>query len=173
MTPRPSTAAERPSVMPARMRGAQAVAGDAGQRRLLGVEAGGHPPQPAAFVAERQQFGRGVIAGIADAVARLPAADVRADRDDGAGGAVAGPEGELPVRQVGVLEPLMRAGVDGQFGAGTDGADLGLHQDLVGGRRRQLDLADLDAIRLDDDGLQCAHDAKRNSRNQKSAVVAV
>ena len=35
MMPRPSTAADRPSVMPARIDAAQAVAGDAGQGRLL------------------------------------------------------------------------------------------------------------------------------------------
>ena len=76
-----------------------------------------------------------------------------ADLDDRAGRAVAGAEGELPVGQGGILEPLVGAGVDGQFGAGADGADLGGDEDLVRGGRGQIDLADPDAERLEDDDL--------------------
>ena len=104
-----------------------------------------------------KQLGRGVVAGEADAVAGLPAGDPGADRDDDARGAVAGAEGELPVGQGGVLEPLVRAGVDGQLGAGADGADLGGDEDLVGGGRGQIDLADPDAERLEDDDLTRFH----------------
>src|SRR5262245_61171055 len=106
---------------------------------------------------EGQQFGGGMVAGVADAVAGLPAADRSADGDDGSRRAVSGREGEFPVGQVGVLEPLVRAGVDGQLGAGADGADLGCAKDLVVLRRRKSDLADLDLEGLTDDDLACAH----------------
>ena len=82
-------------------------------------------------VTQRQQLGGGVIAGIADAVAGLPAGHGRANGDDGAGRAVTGTEGKFPVGQVGVFEPLMRACVHSEFRAGTDGADLGGNEDLV------------------------------------------
>ena len=52
---------------------AEPVAGDARQGRLLRRQAVRHLPQPAALVADRQQLVRGVVAGIADAVAGLPA----------------------------------------------------------------------------------------------------
>src|SRR5438309_7675443 len=51
----------------------------------------------------------------------------------------------------------MRAGVDRQLRAGTDGAGLALHQDLIRGRRWQIDLAHFHLKRFDDDGLACFH----------------
>ena len=60
----------------------------------------------------------------------------------------------------------MRAGPDGQLGAGADGAGLGLHQDLIGGRRWQLHLADLDTIRFTDDSLQRTHGSEWAPRGQ-------
>ena len=139
-------------------RRAQAVARDARHRRFLHVELVRQTPQSAAFVAERQQLGGGVIAGIADAIARLPARHGRADGDDGARRAVAGAKRKLPVGQIGIFQPLMRAGPDGQLGAGADGADLGGDEDLIGGRRRQLDLADGRLMGFGDDNLACVHE---------------
>src|SRR5688572_16117740 len=98
-----------------------------------------------------------VVAGIADPVARLPAGDPGPDRDHPTGRAVPGPEGELPVGHLRVFEPLVRAGVDGQLGAGADGTRLAFDQDLVWSRIRQTGVPDLDLERLDDDGLACSH----------------
>src|SRR3989442_749218 len=81
-----------------------------------------------------------------------------ADREDCPGSAVPGAEGELPVGKVRILEPLVRAGVDGELGAGADSADFGGHKDLVGGRGRQVHFADVRLVRPEDDGLECAHD---------------
>ena len=55
----------------------------------------------------------------------------------------------------------MRAGVDGQLGAGADGADLGFDENLIRGGGRQLDLADRGAERFGDDGLTYVHDGLR------------
>ena len=99
-----------------------------------------------------------MIAGVAHAVARLPTLDVPAHGDHRAGRAVAGAEGELPVGQVRILEPLVRPGVDGQFGAGAHGADRGFHEDLIGGRGEKIDFANSHLERLLNDGLACAHD---------------
>ncbi len=141
--------------------GAEAVAGDAGPGGFLGVEAGRQRPQLAAFVADRQQLGGGVVAGVTDAVARLPTLHVGADGRHDAGGAVAGLEGEFPVRQVRVLEPLMRAGVDGQLRAGADDAGLGADEDLVGRGVGQFDFTDGDGVRGGEDGLACVHGSLR------------
>ena len=47
---------------------AQAVAGDAGQGGLVEAQRLRHLPHPAALVADGQQLGGGVVAGVADAV---------------------------------------------------------------------------------------------------------
>ena len=51
----------------------------------------------------------------------------------------------------------MRAGVDGELGAGADAADLGGDEDLILGRVGQIDLAHVDGERFGDDGLACFH----------------
>ncbi len=51
----------------------QAIARDARHGRLLHVQIIRQTPQSAALVTDRQQFGGGMIAGIADTVAGLPA----------------------------------------------------------------------------------------------------
>ena len=95
--------------------------------------------------------------GEAHAIARFAAGHLRADGKHRPGSAVAGAERELPVGQVGVLQPLMRAGVDRQLGPRTDGADLGFHQNLIGRRLRQFDLANFDLERLHNNGLAYFH----------------
>src|SRR4051812_35809455 len=102
-----------------------------------------------------------MITGKRHTVARLPTVDARSDLDDRAGGAVARPEGELPVGHVRVLEPLVAAGIDGQLGAGADRTRLGGDDELALARRGQLDLADLDLVRLDNGTLTNFHKTGR------------
>src|SRR5579872_5130962 len=47
---------------------------------------------------------------------------------------VTGTERELPLRQVGIFQPLVCAGVDRQLGASTDGRVFRRQKDLVRGR---------------------------------------
>ena len=97
---------------------------------------------------------RGVVAGKADAITRFkPAGEVLADGDDLAGGGVPTAERKLPVRHGRVFEPLVAAGVHGEFGPGADGGVFGRDEDLVRGRVAQLDLAHPDLVRLQNDGL--------------------
>ncbi len=52
----------------------------------------------------------------------------------------------------------MRAGPDSQLRAGADGANFRRHENLIGSRRRQLDLADGRLIGFDDDSLTRLHE---------------
>src|ERR1700752_182150 len=99
----------------------------------------------------------GVISGETDAIPGLPARPRRADRRDDAGRTVAAAERKLPVRQARVEQPLMRAGVDGEFRPGADGADMRFDQDLILRRPRQVDLAHVDCEWLDDHCLTRFH----------------
>ncbi len=76
---------------------------------------------------------RSVIAGITDAIAGFPTGNALTDRHDLPCGAIAGSERKLRIGQVGVLEPLVGAGVDGKLGAGADGADVRVDEHLVRG----------------------------------------
>src|SRR5262245_56433366 len=111
-----------------------------------------------------------------DAVPGLPSLHGRSDGEDRAGRAVAGPKRELPVRQVRVLQPLMRTGVDGQFRTRTNRADFGRDKELIGCRRGQLHFADLNLVRLGDDDLTRAHSGslwiscQRNDQYSKSTA---
>ena len=86
---------------------AEAVARDAGESRFFKRQVVRHFPESAAFVADGQEFVRGVVAGIADAVSRRVTFDGRADGHDPAGSAVPRPEGEFPVGHLRVFQPLM------------------------------------------------------------------
>ena len=77
--------------------------------------------------------------------------------DDGSSGAIAGTERELPVGQVRIEQPLMRAGVDRQLGAGTDRADLGRNEYLILGRIEEVHFANVGGECFRDDGLSCFH----------------
>src|SRR5262249_15257662 len=131
--------------------------GDAREGRLFRGEMIRHLPPPPAFVADGQELVRRMVAGVADAVARLQALDVGSDGHYPARGAVSGPEGKLPVRHLRVFQPLVAAGVNGQLGPGADRAGLALDEDLVRPRVRQVGVADLDLVRLNDGGLTCFH----------------
>ena len=103
-----------------------------------------HLPDAAALVADCEKFGGGVVAREAHAVAFLEAAgEILADLRDAAGRGVAGTKRELPVGQVRVLEPLVRAGVNGEFRARADGRVFRGEEDLVRGGIGKFDLADV------------------------------
>src|SRR5437588_27239 len=79
---------------------------------LFKVEVVRQFPEPAALVADGQQFRRGVVAWIADAVSWFPALTVGTHGGHRARGAVPRTEREFPVRQVRIAQPLMRPGPD-------------------------------------------------------------
>jgi hypothetical protein len=87
------------------------------------------------------------------------AGELLADLQHRAGRRVAGAERELPVRQVRVFQPLVRAGVDGEFRPGADGGVVRREQNLIRRGVGQLHFADFDFVRFDDDGLACENHA--------------
>ena len=165
MMPSPSTAPLRPSVRPGANGRAHAVAGDDRGGRLLEREVIRHLPDAAAFVSDREEFRGGVVAGEADSIAfREATREVLSDLQHAAGGGVAGAERELPVRQVRVFEPLVRAGVDRKFGPGAHSGILGSNEDLIRCRVGQFDLPDTGLERFGNDSLTRADHLKPQGR---------
>src|SRR5262249_4688104 len=95
------------------------------------------------------------------AVSRPPILYAGTHRDDGPRRGIAGSKWKLPVRQLGVLEPLVCASPNGQLGAGADRTPSRGHQDLIRRRRWYFNLSNLDFEWFDDSGLPCIHGRPR------------